>query len=127
MFKRIAAFMILTSLGAVASEPTPYTFNLTVRVGTGMPIAVQASIPPGGYRVMDVTSTLQFDLIAPRDGRSPTIVRLRDMSGTEPKVLHTAQLGGTAEVTRLSSYTVCKEGVYFESPTPSTSTVRCKD
>jgi hypothetical protein len=127
MYKRIAVVMALISIAAVASEPLPYTFNLTVRIGTGMPIGVQASLPPGSNRVLDVTPSLHFDLITPPDGRSPTIVRLRDTSGAEPKVLHTAQLGGTAELTRLSLYTVCKEGVYFESPTPSVSTVKCKD
>jgi hypothetical protein len=127
MFKRSAVLMVLVSAVAVSSEPLPYAFNLTVRIGTETLKAIQASLPPGSYKVVDVTSTLKIDLITPYDGHSPTIVRLRDTSGAEPRVLHTAQRAGTAEVTRLSSYTLCKEGVYFESPTPSVSAVKCKD
>jgi hypothetical protein len=127
MFKRSAILLGLIAVAATAADAPVYKFNLTVRSGDNQTQHVVETLPAGAYRVVDVSPTLKFDLVAPTDGKSPTIVRLVDTSGADPKVLHTAQRGGPAGVLRESAYTVCKEGVYFESPTPEVSTSKCRD
>ncbi len=119
-------FLTAAAATAIAADVPLYHFDLTVRVGTAEPIRVLSSLPAGTYKVIDATSTLEFDLIAPADGRSPTIVRLRDRSTAEPTVLHTAQLQGPPDVERKSAYTVCREGVHFESPTPQVLRAKCR-
>lgn len=127
MLKRGATLLLLVSMAALASEANPYVFDLTVRIGSGVPVVVHESLSPGTYKSVDVMPDLHFDLVAPADARSPTIVRLMDMSGAEPRVLHTAQRGGSAELVRAASYTLCKDGVHFESPGPSESVLVCRD
>ncbi len=127
MLRGSVVLLAAVAATAIAADAPIYHFDLTVRVGAAAPLHVRAALPAATYRVTEAGPALEFDLIAPADGRSPTIVRLRDLSGAEPTVLHTAQRGGPPSVSRSSTYTVCKEGVYFESPTPQVSTAQCRE
>ena len=127
MIKHSLVLIVFAASAAIGGDALIYNFDLTVRTGAGESQHVVEALSAGTNKVVDVSSTLKVDLTAPADGVSPTIVRLIDTSGAEPKVLHTAQRGGSAEVRRTSTYTVCKEGVYFESPTPDVPTSKCRN
>lgn len=124
MFKHSVLPLVIAS-AAIAADVPSYSFDLTVRLGSGQSIHVQAAVTAGTSKVVAVKPGLQFDLTAPADGKSPTIVRLQDISGTEPTALHTAQRHGPASLERTSAYTVCGRDVYFESPTPQVLTAKC--
>jgi len=127
MIRRSIWLLAFISAVAVAADARTYNFDLTVRTVDGHLQHVVEALPAGTYKEVDVSPTLKFDLVTPADGKSPTIVRLIDTSGPEPRVLHTAQRGDSAEVPRLSAYTICKEGVHFQSPTPEVLTTKCRD
>jgi hypothetical protein len=124
MLKHSVLFLVIAS-AAIAADAPSYNFDLTVLVGSAQPVHVQAAVLAGTSKVLAVNPGLQIDLTAPADGKSPTIVRLLDISGSEPMVLHTAQRGGPASLERTSTYTVCGRDVYFESPTPQVPTAKC--
>jgi hypothetical protein len=131
MLKRSALLLVNASaaIAAIAADVPSYNFDLTVRVGSGEPVHVQAAVLAGTSRVVAVSPALQFDLTAPADGKSLTIVTLLDISGGDPTVLHTAQRGGPASLVRTSAYTVCDGLVkfqYFESPT-QVLTAKCRE
>jgi hypothetical protein len=102
MVRHCAVLLAAFSAAVLAAEPPPYSFDLTIRK--------------------------VIDLVAPADGRSPTIVRLMDVSiPEEPKIIHVAQMAGPSTTPRISAYTLCREGAHFESPTPAVLTARCRD
>jgi hypothetical protein len=127
MYRRSLILLALVTVAVSAADAPMYNFDLAVRTGGGQVLHVMEALPAGSSKVVDVSSTLKFDLTTPSDGVSPTIVRLIDTSGAEPRVLHTARRRDSAEVRRSSTYTICREGVYFESPSPEVLVKKCKD
>jgi hypothetical protein len=105
---RLMPFLLI-AVGSVGNcaEPLLYRFDLTIDLNAEDPVHLNAVIPGGESRVLQVNSALHFEIAAPGEDGMATTVRLVGTSGTARKVFHIAERDWPASVERELTYQIC--------------------
>lgn len=117
-FIALLSFAILATACAVTQQPIVY--EISVR-DSGSPLrTVELELNPFETRRMDLTDSLQIELVAAASADDPgqTTIRLWRSPEAELALLHSARQSGALGSSRRIAYLVCANGITFLSPAP---------
>jgi len=118
----LATFISLCAVAATSTPDNLYNVNIAVSVNNKLLMKFDIAAPPDGTIVVSSGRAVQLEIetASLQSKRPQTVVRLMDISGDKPRILHTSESTDPSTVPRSIGYTICDGHVSMSNPAPAT-------